>query len=38
MKRIIMLLVGVLMLALSAAASANYPMYLNGDRNFILCD
>ena len=38
MKRIIMLLVVVLMLALSAAASANYPMYLNGDRNFILCD
>ena len=38
MKRIIMLLVGVLMLALSAAASANYPMYLNDDRNFILCD
>ena len=38
MKRIIMLLVGLSMLVLPAAVSANYPMYLNGDRNFILCD
>ncbi|WP_315452920.1 hypothetical protein [uncultured Selenomonas sp.] len=38
MKRIIMLLVGISMLVLPAAVSANYPMYLNGDRNFILCD
>ena len=38
MKRIIMLLVGISMLVLPAAVSANYPMYLNGDRNFIRCD
>ena len=38
MKRIIMLLVGISMLALPAAVSANYPTYLNGDRNFIRCD
>ena len=38
MKRIIMLIVGISMLALPAAVSANYPTYLNGDRNFIRCD
>ena len=38
MKRIIMQLVGISMLVLPAAVSANYPTYLNGDRNFIRCD
>jgi hypothetical protein len=38
MKRILMLLLGLLVFAVSGVAFANYPMYLNGDRNFIRCD
>ena len=38
MKRIFILLLGLLVFAVSGVAFANYPMYLTGDRNFILCD
>jgi len=38
MRRFIFILVGVLMLCFSSVANANYPIYLNGDRNLILCD
>lgn len=38
MRRIILILVGMMILCFSSVASANYPTYLNGDRNLILCD
>ena len=38
MKQFLMLMIAVFVLSLAAATSANYPMYLNGDRNFIRCD
>lgn len=38
LKRLILILVGMVILAFSAVTSANYPTYLNGNRNLILCD
>lgn len=38
MKKIIMLLSMILMLAFSSTCWADYPIYLNGDPNYILCD
>ena len=38
MKRFFALVVGLCVFILSRAAFANYPTYLNGDRNLILCD
>lgn len=38
MKRFFMLLIGLCVFALSPTAFADYPAYLNGDRNLILCD
>ena len=37
-KKSFSLLLGLMVLCISAVASANYPTYLNGDRNLILCD
>mgnify|MGYP000925608130 CR=1 FL=1 len=38
MKKLVVLVFSVVVLALCASASANYPTYLNGNRDFILCD
>ena len=38
MKRMAVMLIGLFVLALPVVTSANYATYLNGDRNFILCD
>ena len=38
MKRFCLLLIGLFVFSLSAVGFANYPMYLNGDRDLILCD
>ena len=38
MKRFFALVVGLCVFILSGVAFANYPTYLNGDRNLILCD
>ena len=38
MKKVIMFFLCLMLLAIAAIASANYPTYLNGDRNYILVD
>ena len=38
MKRFFALLIGLFVFALSHTALANYPTYLNGDHNLVLCD
>ena len=38
MKRFCLLLIGLFVFSLSAVGFANYPMYLNGDHDLILCD
>ena len=37
-KKIFALFTGLVVLCISVIANANYPTYLNGDRNLILCD
>lgn len=36
-KKIISIMVGILVLSIASIASAEYPTYLNGDRNLIIC-
>lgn len=38
MKKIMSLLFSLMVLSIAAIASANYPSYLNGDKNYILVD
>ena len=38
MKKIISIMVAILVLSIASIASADYPTYLNGDRNLIICD
>ncbi|SDZ76511.1 hypothetical protein SAMN05660648_00442 [Selenomonas ruminantium] len=38
LKRIVLTVFSLLLLSLASVANANYPTYLNGDRNLILCD
>ncbi|WP_027396247.1 hypothetical protein [Anaerovibrio lipolyticus] len=38
MKKIVLMILSLLLLSFAAMASANYPTYLNGNRNLILCD